>query len=66
MHLAAAAGQKATCVKLLQLDVRSLNSVILLLFQAHIDPNDDLEQKPIHLAAQNDHTNLVQLFLENR
>ena len=31
-----------------------------------IDPNDDLDQKPIHLSAQNDHTHLVQLFLENR
>lgn len=36
------------------------------LFQAAIDPNDDLDQKPIHLSAQNDHTHLVQLFLENR
>ena len=26
-----------------------------------IDPNDDLDQKPIHLSAQNDHTHLVQV-----
>ena len=31
-----------------------------------IDANDDLEQKPIHLAAQNDQTHVVQLFLEER
>ena len=88
MHLAGAAGQKATCVKLLELDVSFKNVLFKgtgLLphkkhlglfvhisffevgnFQAMIDPNDDLDQKPIHLSAQNDHTHLVQLFLENR
>ena len=78
MHLAGAAGQKATCVKLLELDVRCKKIELAILdcsfitfsevenFQAMIDPNDDLDQKPIHLSAQNDHTHLVQLFLENR
>ena len=84
MHLAGAAGQKATCVKLLELDVTFkifISTVHTCLlpkkfilkifpevgnFQAMIDPNDDLDQKPIHLSAQNDHTHLVQLFLENR
>ena len=73
MHLAGAAGQKATCVKLLELDVScnrcsfvSLSKLIILVnlwnsFQAMIDPNDDLDQKPIHLSAQNDHTHLVQV-----
>ena len=53
MHLAAAAGRRETCQKLLELE-------------ASIDSNDDADQKPIHLAAQNDHTDLVQLFLETR
>jgi hypothetical protein len=33
---------------------------------AMVDFNDDKDQKPIHLAAQNDHTEVVKLFLENR
>ena len=31
-----------------------------------MDFNDELDQKPIHLAAQNDHTNVVKKFLEIR
>jgi len=33
---------------------------------AMVDFNDEKDQKPIHLAAQNDHTAVVKLFLENR
>ena len=31
-----------------------------------VDWDDDLNQKPIHLAAQNDHTAVVKLFLQVR
>ena len=53
LHLAAAAGQLDTCQKLIDLD-------------AMVDWDDDLQQKPIHLAAQNDHTSVVKLFLQVR
>ena len=33
---------------------------------ALVDWDDDLNQKPIHLAAQNDHTAVVKLFLQVR
>ena len=53
LHLAAAAGQLSTCKTLIDLD-------------AMVDWDDDLQQKPIHLAAQNDHTTVVKLFLQVR
>ena len=53
LHLAAASGMKETCKKLIELD-------------AMVDWDDDLNQKPIHLAAQNDHTAVVKLFLQVR
>ena len=53
MHLAAGAGMGHT-VKLLA-DM-----------EAMVDCDDDLQQKPIHMAAQNDHTDVVKLFLGMR
>ena len=53
MHHAAAAGMLETIEKLIYLD-------------AMVDFNDELDQKPIHLAAQNDHTNVVKHFLDIR
>jgi ankyrin repeat protein len=53
MHLAAANGQGHTVQALVNLE-------------AMIDSNDDLDQKPIHLAAQHDHTEVVKLFLRLR
>ena len=53
LHLAAAAGMKETCQKLIDMD-------------ALVDWDDDQCQKPIHLAAQNDHTSVVKLFLNTR
>ena len=53
MHLAAAAGRGHTVQVLIDMD-------------ATVDCNDDLDQKPIHLAAQNDHTDVVKLFLSMR
>ena len=53
MHLAALNGKLEVCQKLMDLE-------------AMVDFNDDLDQKPIHLAAQNDHTDVVKLFLDNR
>ena len=53
MHLAALSGQLDVCKKLIDLE-------------AMVDFNDDLDQKPIHLAAQNDHTHVVQEFLDSR
>ena len=43
MHLAASSGKMETVQKLIDLE-------------AMADFNDELDQKPIHLAAQNDHT----------
>ena len=53
MHMAAASGKLDTIEKLIDLE-------------AMVDFNDELDQKPIHLAAQNDHTNVVKKFLEIR
>ena len=53
MHMASSAGMLETVEKLVELE-------------AMVDFNDDLDQKPIHLAAQNDHTNVVKKFLEIR
>lgn len=53
MHMAAASGKLETIEKLIDLE-------------AMVDFNDELDQKPIHLAAQNDHTNVVKKFLEIR
>ena len=53
MHHAAASGMLETIEKLIDLD-------------AMVDFNDELDQKPIHLAAQNDHTNVVKHFLDIR
>ena len=51
LHLAAAAGQLEVCRLLLELG-------------ASIDATDDLGQKPIHAAAQNNYSEVVQLFLQ--
>ena len=48
LHLAAASGQHDTCQKLIDLD-------------AMVDWDDDLQQKPIHLAAQNDYLSLIHI-----
>ena len=53
MHMAAAAGMLDTIGKLIELE-------------AMVDFNDELDQKPIHLAAQHDHTDVVKQFLEIR
>ena len=53
MHLAASSGKMETVQKLIDLE-------------AMADFNDELDQKPIHLAAQNDHTDVVRQFLEIR
>ena len=53
MHLAAAAGKGHTVQ-------------ILADMEAMVDCDDDLQQKPIHMAAQNDHTDVVKLFLGMR
>ena len=53
MHLAAGSGMCDTVQKLMDLE-------------AMVDFNDELDQKPIHLAAQNDHTAVVKQFLEIR
>ena len=31
-----------------------------------VDAGDENEQRPIHLAAQNDHTQIVKFFLDTR
>lgn len=51
LHLAAAAGQMEVCKLLLELG-------------ANIDAIDDLGQKPIHAAAQNNFSEVAQLFLQ--
>lgn len=51
LHLAAAAGQLEVCRLLLELG-------------ASIDATDDLGQKPIHVAALNNYSDVVQLFLQ--
>ena len=53
MHHAAGSGMLDTVEKLIDLE-------------AMVDFNDELDQKPIHLAAQNDHTNVVKHFLDIR
>ena len=53
MHLAASSGKMETVQKLIDLE-------------AMADFNDELDQKPIHLAAQKYHTDLVRQFLEIR
>lgn len=53
MHLAAANGRKKAVQTLVDLE-------------APVDFNDELDQKPIHLAAQNDHTDVVKQFLSLR
>ena len=52
LHLAAAAGQIEVCKLLLELG-------------ASIDATDDLGQKPIHVAALNNYSDVVQLFLQH-
>ncbi|CAG9578217.1 unnamed protein product [Danaus chrysippus] len=51
LHLAAAFGQIEVCKLLLELG-------------ANIDATDELGQKPIHAAAQNNFSEVVQLFLQ--
>ncbi|KAF5298214.1 hypothetical protein FQA39_LY02638 [Lamprigera yunnana] len=51
LHLAAGAGQIEVCKLLLELG-------------ANIDATDDLGQKPIHAAAQNNFSEVTQLFLQ--
>lgn len=51
LHLAASAGQLEVCRLLLDLG-------------ANIDATDDQGQKPIHIAAQNNFPEVVQLFLQ--
>lgn len=51
LHLAAEAGQLEVCRLLLELG-------------ANIDATDDLGQKPIHAAAQNNFSEVTQLFLQ--
>ncbi|XP_025833800.1 serine/threonine-protein phosphatase 6 regulatory ankyrin repeat subunit A [Agrilus planipennis] len=51
LHLAAGAGQIKVCRLLLDLG-------------ANIDATDDQGQKPIHAACQNNHSEVVQLFLQ--
>lgn len=51
LHLAASAGQLEVCRLLLDLG-------------ANIDATDDQGQKPIHVAAQNNFPEVVQLFLK--
>ena len=53
MHLAASNGMGHTVQVLIDMD-------------ATVDCDDDLLQKPIHLAALNDHTDVVKLFLNLR
>ena len=53
MHLAAANGKEDTVQCLVDME-------------AMVDFNDELDQKPIHMAAQNDHTNVVKMFLHLR
>ena len=53
MHLAAANGKRKTVQTLVDLE-------------AMVDFNDDLDQKAIHLATQNDHTDVVKQFLNLR
>ena len=50
MHLAASSGKMETVQNLIDLE-------------AMADFNDELDQKPIHLAAQNNHTDVVRQFL---
>ena len=33
---------------------------------ALVDAGDENEQRPIHLAAQNDHTQIIKFFLDTR
>ncbi|KAF5306177.1 hypothetical protein FQR65_LT07453 [Abscondita terminalis] len=51
LHLAAGAGQIEVCKLLLELG-------------ANIDATDDMGQKPIHAAAQNNFSEVTQLFLQ--
>jgi ankyrin repeat protein len=51
LHLAAADGQLEVCRLLLELG-------------ASIDATDELGQKPIHVAAQNNYSAVVALFLQ--
>lgn len=51
LHLAAASGQIEVCRSLLELG-------------ANIDATDELGQKPIHAAAQNNFSEVAQLFLQ--
>ena len=53
MHLAASAGQESVCALLLELG-------------ASLDSTDDYGQKPIHLAAQSNKSEVVKLFLKQR
>ncbi|XP_024086080.1 serine/threonine-protein phosphatase 6 regulatory ankyrin repeat subunit B isoform X2 [Cimex lectularius] len=53
LHLAAAAGQLEVCKLLLDLG-------------ANIDATDELGQKPIHVAAQNNFPEVAQLFLQQQ
>ena len=38
----------------------------LIELEAGVDAYDDMDQRPIHLAAANDHTDIVKLFLKLR
>ena len=53
LHLAAYHGQLETCKVLVNLD-------------ALVDAGDENDKRPIHLAAQNDHTEIINFFLTNR
>ncbi len=53
LHLAASAGQESVCALLLDLG-------------ASLDSTDDFGQKPIHLAAQSNKSEVVKMFLKQR
>lgn len=53
MHLAAEAGQLEVCRLLMGL-------------RASADATDERGQRPIHLAAENNHGDVIKLFLKNQ